>query len=540
MPLPNKKIKDKPKNISGWLEVLEEKSKLSPHLIFPNEAVKYQDNAIGFATDVLGVELWSKQIEILEAIINHSRIAIKSGHKVSKTFTACIIALWWYCCFPEARVIMTAVTAQQIRNVLWRQLSLIHFKSKTQIDGTLSEIPSGGLKSFDFREIIGFTAKDKEAMAGYSGKILYILDEASGIPDSIFEAIEGNRAGGARIIMFSNPTRLSGKFYDAFHKDKKFWHTISISSEESPNVIQGKEVIPHLAGIDWINEKKEEWGENSPLYQIRIKGNFPNQDECIVVPTDLVVEATERFESLNEENCEIDLNSPEYQGLFVIGVDPARFGGDESSICFRRNLRVYPLVTANGLDSNQLLQLFYSEFHKVSKGVPMAPGRLPTVYVDNTGGFGSGFIDNIDRKRFNVKEIHFASKAFSNDFTNVRAEMWFNITAWLKSGPCILADDQKSKLSHELTAVQYHLNNKGQRQIQDKQEIKKLIKRSPDRADSLALTFYDFIPHKRVANKPLPPIKSKPIQKPTMYNILTGSRSGVISKNNFQRQPAYR
>jgi phage terminase large subunit len=81
--------------------------------------------------------------------------------------------------------------------------------------------------------------------------------------------VEGNRAGGAKVIMFSNPTNTSGTFYEAFHGQRNFWHPIHISAEESPNVIGGQILIPGLATAEWVEEKRLDWGEGSPLYQVR-------------------------------------------------------------------------------------------------------------------------------------------------------------------------------------------------------------------------------------------------------------------------------
>src|SRR5204862_354817 len=133
------------------------------------------------------------------------------------------------------------------------------------------ELARTGLKSVDFREIVGFTAREAEAVAGISGRnLLYILDEASGIPDEIYEAIEGNRAGGARVVLLGNPTKTTGEFFDAFHAKARFYKTITVSSEQTPNVVTGRDEIPGLATRAWIEEKREEWRPDSALYKVRV------------------------------------------------------------------------------------------------------------------------------------------------------------------------------------------------------------------------------------------------------------------------------
>src|SRR5690606_31880088 len=140
-----------------------------------------------------------------------------------------LLAHWFYGSFDDARVIMTSTTARQVDQILWREVKMLRARSgwcvackrgnqrrreenpinpeliarPCQHSALIREVPGElartGMKSADFREIVGFTAKEAEAVAGISGRnLLYIVDEASGVAQAIFEAIEGNRAGGAR------------------------------------------------------------------------------------------------------------------------------------------------------------------------------------------------------------------------------------------------------------------------------------------------------------------------------------------------------
>jgi phage terminase large subunit len=230
----------------------------------------YRNNPVGFFREVLGINPWSRQIEIIEAVRDHRRVAVASGHKVSKSNTAAGLALWFYCSFDNARVVLTSTTARQIDDILWRELRMMVDGAKETIDGEMRELARSGFKA-GFRWITGHTAKEAEAVAGVSGKnLFYIVDEASGVGDPIYEAIEGNRAGGARVLLIGNPTRTEGEHFEAFHSKSKFYKTIRISSEETPNVVEGREVIPGLCERAWVEEKREEWGVESALYKIRV------------------------------------------------------------------------------------------------------------------------------------------------------------------------------------------------------------------------------------------------------------------------------
>ena len=118
---------------------------------------------------------------------------------------------------PGARVVLSSASARQVKTILWREVKALHRRAVARgYDLPAPALdPETGVRWEDGREILGFTARDPEKMAGVSGAhLLFLLDEASGISPEIFEAIEGNRAGGARIALASNPTQQSGEFFD--------------------------------------------------------------------------------------------------------------------------------------------------------------------------------------------------------------------------------------------------------------------------------------------------------------------------------------
>jgi hypothetical protein len=206
---------------------------------------------------------------------------VAAGRKVSKSCSAAIIALWWFTAWVDAVVVMTSTTGRQLADILWRELRLQFSRSQRRlpvddpllqrfqhlrtfpIDGEPSLLAQNGLKS-GHRVINGFSAKEGVAAAGISGAhLLYLVDEASGVEQHIFDAIIGNMAGGGgRLVLFGNPTRCEGEFFDAFNTKHAVegkpggYHTLTISSEESPNVIENVIIIPGLAYREWIEERK--------------------------------------------------------------------------------------------------------------------------------------------------------------------------------------------------------------------------------------------------------------------------------------------
>lgn len=419
-----------------------------------------------FAREALGVRLWGRQIEIVRAVPKHRRVAVRSGHKVGKSTSAVVIALWFVCLFPRARVVITSASGRQVRSVLWKELRRVYKNARIPIGGTLHLVPDAGLQFDDGREVVGFATDEPEKMAGTSSpNLLYLVDEASGVPEEIFEAIEGNRAGGARLVMFSNPTQTAGTFFEAFHIKSEFWHPIHISSEEAAAV---SPPIPGLATREWIDEKVREWGRESLLYRVRARGDFPLQGDNSVIALIDVEAAKERWDETKPD------------GVLHIGVDVARFGDDESVIWPVRGFYAFEPIVAQGQDTVAIAGLVMQVARNLRKG-----DEKPVVKVDVIG-VGAGVADQLRQfgSEIVLVEVNVASAATVKGYPLLRDQIWFGLGAWLHAGGAIPAD---SKLDGELLAPKYRFDLQGRQKVESKDEMKKRIRRSPDRADALGL-----------------------------------------------------
>ena len=467
---------------------------------------RYQRDPVAFCREILGVEPWSKQVEILEALRDHPRVSVSSGHKVSKSHSAACVALWYYCSFPDARVVMTSVTARQVDQILWRELRMVRSRGgrcvacKTAdpeghrilrpcphsalIEGEQGELARTGLKSDDFREVVGFTAREAEAVAGISGRhLLYICDEASGIPDEIFAAIEGNRAGGARIVLFSNPTRNEGEHYESFTTKAHLYKTIRISSEETPNVVEGRIVIPGLATREWIEEKRVEWGEDSPLYKVRVRGEHATREDGKIFSIHTIEQAEQRW------------GDTEAAGRIYIGVDPAgpSGSGDESVFVVRRGLKMIELRAALGLNAEAHVVRIIETIQRHA-----LPREMPVVVIDREGSVGSelaGLLramahDERQPGRFDLVALRASDGAVRQPlvYDRVRDELAANLEAWFRDGGAIVED---VKLAAELHILEYKQNQRGKLKVTPKDDIRKALGRSPDRYDALALSVWE-------------------------------------------------
>lgn len=479
---------------------LEDTLARTTKITFPN--ARYREDPVAYCREILGVEPWAKQVEILESVRDHKRVAVRSGNKVGKTRSATILASWFYDSYPDARVTMTSTTDRQVNTILWRELRKVRAGMGRCVDckrddpdgpkpcphsavspGVMGELARTGLKSEDFREITGYTAKEPEAIAGISGaNMLYIVDEASGVPDVIFEAIEGNRAAGARILLISNPTRNEGEFYNAFTNKKEEYHTITVSSEETPNVVEDRIVIPGLAGREWVEEKKREWGENSSLYKVRVKGEHALHEDGRIFSIHAIGQAEEAWEDTPAE------------GLLQLGLDPAGPSGtgDESAFSLRRGLKQLHLSASLGLtEEGHLVQvLALLRDHRT-------PTEVPLVVIDREGSVGAkvyGLLsahEETHPRDFRLVAVRASDRAQREGhlYDRMRDGLVQNLFGWIKDGGAIITDRKLATEMHQFEWFQHAMN--GKYKVTPKDKIKKEIGRSPDRFDALALSVWE-------------------------------------------------
>lgn len=447
-------------------------------------SARYQSDPVAFAREVLGVEPWSKQIEILEAVRDHKRVTVRSGHKCGKSLCAAMLALWYYCSFPDARVILSSTTSRQVDAILWREVRKLYIRALRTIDGDMHELARSGLKANDFREIVGFTAREAEAVAGVSGaRLLYILDEASGIDDAIFEAIEGNRAAaGTRLVLLSNPTQTEGEFYRSHcdEKTKRFYKAVHVSSEDTPNAREGREVVPALASREWVEEKREEWGEDSPLYKVRVRGEFVLGEDGKILTVHAIAQAEARW-----------LETPAV-GRLMVGLDPAGEGdgGDESVWAARRGAKVLELKAARALTPAEHVAhtLDFIRSHREK-------GELPVLLVDREGEIGArvyaalcGHLE-LHPHDFELIGVRSSERCVTGaPVDRVRDALWANLRDFLRAGGAIPED---ARLAKELHAPSWIPRLGGRDKVTPKTELRKALGRSPDRADAVALAVWE-------------------------------------------------
>lgn len=420
---------------------------------------------------MLGFEPWARQAEILSALVEHDRVAVRTGHKLGKSRLASSAGLWWISTRPRGRVVLTSSSSRQVKTILWREIRHLCRTSRVPLGATPALDPGTGLQFADGRDVFGFTTDDAERMAGVSSdELLVIIDEASGFPQSIWEAVQGNLAGGGAALLTGNPTQPVGVFHDAFHAKSGLWKTYHVSSRESPNVIAGRVVTPGLATQKWIDDMVREYGEGSAQVAIRVDGDFADEGEDVVIGLALVRAAQERWKTA------------EPVGPLELGVDVARFGDDDSAIQPRRGNYLYPQTVVHGFDNVEVAGQVITIVRDMRRG----EGERPVVRVDS-GGNGGGVVDILKRSP-EVWVVGVDAGRSARDpqrFPRRRDELWWAARDFLRKLDGTLPPDER--LSEELRAPRYRVDVNGRVQVESKDDIKKRIGRSPDRADALCL-----------------------------------------------------
>ena len=423
---------------------------------------------------------------MLSALPDNHRIAVKSGNGLGKGFCASVAVLWFLYTHDPAVVLSTAPTFRQVQHVLWRQIRQLHRRAKDTLGGKL--IATRWDLAED-RYAMGLSADTADEFQGFhSPNMFIVLDEAEGVSDEIYEAIEGVMTSAeCRLLLIGNPTTVTGVFRRAFHEESHLYYNVTISALDSPNVTAGKVQIPGLTTARWVKERKEIWGEDNPLYRARVLGEFPDLAEDALIRLSEIEAAGQREKPSSGVEPAADQSknaSPhpaptEYEEL-VLAVDVARFGSDRSVILRRRGQRVEEIRTFQKLDTMQLTGWVAAAIQEFQ------PDR---VCIDEIG-VGAGVVDRLREQGYQVKGINVARWARQDKlFANLRAEGYWRLRELFATGTISIPTD--SRLMGELAALRYSYDSQGRIIMESKEAMRQRGQASPDVADALMLAFVD-------------------------------------------------
>ncbi len=413
-----------------------------------------------FARNVLGVKLWNKQEDVLAALLDHRRVAVKSGNGLGKGFCAAVAVLWFLYCHDPAIVLSTAPTFRQVRHILWRQIRRLHRQASETLDGKMLDTR---WELADDRYALGLSADTADQFQGFhSENMMIVVDEAEGVSDEIYEAIEAVMTSSEpRLLLIGNPTTVSGAFRRAFYQERHLYHTITISALESPNVESGKVKIKGLTTSNWVEERRETWGEDNPIYRARVLGEFPDQeDDTLIRLSD--VEAAAQLDASG-------LTTDPALEEVVLAVDVARFGSDRSVILRRRGRLVEEIKTFHHMDTMQLTGWVVAAINE----------SQPTRVCVDEVGVGAGVVDRLREEGHSVKGINVARTARQDDlFANLRAEGYWRLRELFAAGNIVIPQD--NQLMGELAAMRYSYDSQGRILMESKDSMRQRGLPSPD------------------------------------------------------------
>ena len=431
-----------------------------------------------FIREALGAEPTPHQLELLDyfeerlegdprAII---RAAIRSGHGTGKSCVMSWLLIWFVSLHNNARALVTSPAADQLHAVLWPELHKWHEKMPPLLRDTI-EITNDQIRQVAAPQsafaVCRTAPKDRtEGLQGlHDEHVLIVVDETSGVPDPVCEALEGSMSTpGAITVFISNPTQTSGRFYEIFHNPRYFalWKRLHWNGETSPYQTQEyRDGIIAACGGDKTHDR----------YQIRVLGNFPKAGARKFIAPASVSDAKQR----------VYRDSQIAHSARVGGLDVARFGDNISVLAIRQGLRAEKLIAfPQGLDTMTL----------ASKAALYYQGQnLDALLVDGCG-VGGGVVDRLRQMGgMRVFDVQSGGKpADDAKYVNVRAEMYDRVREWLLDGGALEFSDEL--LDAQLTDLEYRYTIAGDKlQIETKDEMRKRGVDSPDRADAFALTF---------------------------------------------------
>lgn len=463
------------------------------------EVMRYEHDPLGFVlavypwgegalTDSEGPRQWQR--EALDEIGQRLRagmapgaalmpvlMARASGHGIGKSALVSWIIWWALSTCPDAKVVITANTQDQLRTKTWPEVAkwarLTANSHWFKVQG-LSIVAAEPIRAKTWRcDAVTWSESNLEAFAGLHNqgrRIVLLFDEASGIHRLVWEVAEGALTDEDTEIVwcaFGNPTDPSGQFAECFGKQRQRWRGQQIDSRTVPGT--NKSLFDEWAGV---------YGEDSDFFRVRVRGMFPRTGSMQFIGSELADEAAAR---------EV---AAERSDPLVMGVDVARFGDDQSVIAIRkgRDARLITWEKRRGMNTMQLASLVAELAQRYAADM---------VFIDG-GGVGGGVVDRCMQLRVRCTEVQFGGKPDRSmpgtdavRYANKRAEMWGWMREWLARGG--IPNDRD--LLTDLTGVQYGFSADNAIQLERKEDMKKRGLASPDLADALALTFaYPVLP----------------------------------------------
>ena len=434
---------------------------------------RWRENPADMVRELFGVEPDPWQEKILQAFPKYPKIALQSCKGPGKTCLLSWITWNYLITRHNPQCAATSISGDNLSNTFWREMAkwrqksamLVELYEWTKTKIFLKERPDTHYIVARAWPKSGNSQEQADTLAGiHDDYVLFIIDEAGGIPEAVLVTAEAALSScvEGHIVMAGNPTDLNGALALGARKQRADWHVIEITGDpDDPNR------SPRM-DLAWCRKMIRDFGRDHPYVLVNVLGKFPPSSLNALIGDDEVDASMARFYREHEIKA-----WPK-----ILGVDVARFGDDSSAICRRQGFQMFPIDKRRNLDSLQgasWVNRTWIDFD------------ASACFIDGTGGFGSGWIDQLTNLGRAGVSVHFNSKPSKEHlYSNKRTEMALELVAWIRKGGALPPNNIELKAA--LTRSTYTFTG-DKMVLAPKEIIKEELGYSPDDMDAAMLTF---------------------------------------------------
>ncbi len=531
---------------------------------------KMREDPALFVEGVLSVKMWSGMYRIIDSVWQHKRTSVRACHGISKTFSAAAVAVTFLNLYRNAVVITTAPVGRQVKDLLWKEIGGFYARendpeavSKKILNWKLlGECQSLRVRMRDEENkhedayypewfMMGFSTDNATSMEGYHAPyILWVLDEAKGLPLWLYDSVEGSLTGGFSRVLEISTTDGADQLcpFRTHHTSRKRgWNSIHLSAFDSPFVDpddfpelnEALQIVDpdwraerlcdpelyewgkprhgtewdleltnkiQIATKEWVLDRVDDWRDEKHMIETKVFGNFSMESAFNIIPIQWIESAIAEQEA--NTVTEVDDNGllRIIEGYIEYGLDVARTGTDKTVLTKKVGGTIQRQLVTSKLDTMEVVGWTRQKLAEDQRG-PDAED-LPTdelfkanqyVLKIDMIGVGAGVFDRLSEDGFRVIGVNSSEKAIyeENKYLNLRAEMWFATRdmfrrQFYEGGILSLPDDDE--LAEDLAGMKYKYHSSNRQQVEKKEDFKKRYKRSPDKGDSFIYAMFQFPP----------------------------------------------
>lgn len=487
----------------------------------------YQNRPYEFSRDYFQEDYPPKIVEMMNSVRDYPVTLVRSANSIGKTFAAARIAIWWFKTYMESKVYTIAPGGTNaLRRGIWAEIGSLARRHESLFRGNKVNILNIYRSEDSFIAGVNYpiTGTPEEQEAGFSGKhaphLLMIADEGDSIPEAIYRAINSCLTGShGRLLVMFNPRQESGPL--ARMERDGLANVIELNAFDHPNVVEDKNIYPGAVDRATTVRRVNQWSrplapneqpdrecfevpeylvgevgydqagnalpplkagyrkatENEMYYMVL--GRYPARSTSQLISHTDIENARDRWDAYVAEFGEVPDDQP------VMGLDIAEFGADSTVATFRYENFVARQESWYGVDPDLSASMGAEKYQK---------RNALACYVD-ANGVGAA----VPHRMMRLGAAAYGVKAHSKptiscdlngeiigEFNSLDDQLWWQVREWLRTENAMLPPDED--LIEELVTPNYQIAG-GKIKVTPKKDLKEILRRSPDKAESLKLTF---------------------------------------------------